>query len=186
MTATAPLDAIRAFIAQHAIPLEPELLRRPFRDLLPALDALRAEVRNQGLWAPHLPREQGGLGLTLPAFAEVSAVLGESPIGHYLFNCQAPDVGNQELLLTHGTPEQRATWLAPLVRGEIRSCFAMTEPEFAGSNPVWMDTHAVRDGDAYVITGHKWFTSSADGAAFTIVMAVTDPAAAPHRRASQI
>ncbi|MFM8567194.1 MAG: acyl-CoA dehydrogenase family protein [Gemmatimonadota bacterium] len=186
MTATAPLDAIRAFIAQHAIPLEPELLRRPFRDLLPALDALRAEVRNQGLWAPHLPREQGGLGLTLPAFAEVSAVLGESPIGHYLFNCQAPDVGNQELLLAHGTSEQRATWLAPLVRGEIRGCFAMTEPEFAGSNPVWMDTRAVRDGDAYVITGHKWFTSSADGAAFTIVMAVTDPAAAPHQRASQI
>jgi len=100
----------------------------------------------------------------------VSAVLGESPIGHYLFNCQAPDVGNQELLLAHGTPAQRATWLDPLVRGEIRSCFAMTEPEFAGSNPVWMETRAVRDGDAYVLTGHKWFTSSADGAAFTIVM----------------
>ena len=186
MTAAAPLDAIRAFITQHAIPLEPELQRRPFRELVPALEALRAEVRRRGLWAPHLPPEHGGLGLTLPAFAEVSAVLGESPIGHYLFNCQAPDVGNQELLLAHGTSEQRATWLAPLVRGEIRSCFAMTEPEFAGSNPVWMDTRAVRDGDAYVITGHKWFTSSADGAAFTIVMAVTDPDASPHRRASQI
>jgi len=186
MTVAPPLDAIRAFIAQHAIPLEPEFLGRPFRDLLPTLEELRAEVRRQGLWAPHLPREQGGLGLSLPAFAEVSALLGESPIGHYLFNCQAPDVGNQELLLSHGTPAQRATWLDPLVRGEIRSCFAMTEPEFAGSNPVWMETRAVRDGDAYVITGHKWFTSSADGAAFTIVMAVTDPEAAPHRRASQI
>ncbi len=186
MTVAPPLDAIRAFIAQHAIPLEPAFLGRPFRDLLPTLEGLRAEVRRQGLWAPHLPREQGGLGLSLPAFAEVSAVLGESPIGHYLFNCQAPDVGNQELLLAHGTPAQRATWLDPLVRGEIRSCFAMTEPEFAGSNPVWMETRAVRDGDTYVITGHKWFTSSADGAAFTIVMAVTDPDAAPHRRASQI
>ena len=186
MTVTAPLDAIRAFVLQHAIPLEPEFLRRPFRDLLPVLAELRAEVRRQGLWAPHLPREHGGLGLPLPAFAEVSAVLGESPIGHYLFNCQAPDVGNQELLLAHGSPEQRARWLAPLVAGEIRSCFAMTEPEFAGSNPVWMATRAERDGDAYVLTGHKWFTSSADGAAFTIVMAVTDPDAAPHRRASQL
>ena len=95
MTVAPPLDAIRAFIAQHAIPLEPAFLGRPFRDLLPTLEGLRAEVRRQGLWAPHLPREQGGLGLSLPAFAEVSAVLGESPIGHYLFNCQAPDVGNQ-------------------------------------------------------------------------------------------
>ena len=126
------------------------------------------------------------MGLALPAFGEVSAVLGESPIGHYLFGCNAPDIGNQELLLAHGSDAQRAQWLAPLARGEIRSCFAMTEPEYAGSNPVWMDTRAVPDGSDYVITGHKWFTSSADGAAFTIVMAVTDPAAPPHQRASQI
>jgi acyl-CoA dehydrogenase len=186
MPADAPLDAIRDFIARKAIPLEPAFLQRPIRELLPTLEALRAEVRRLGLWAPHLPRAQGGLGLSLPAFAEVSAVLGESPLGHYLFNCQAPDVGNQELLLAHGTPDQQARWLDPLVRGEIRSCFAMTEPEFAGSNPVWMATRAVREGDSYRLSGHKWFTSSADGAAFTIVMAVTDPEAAPHRRASQI
>lgn len=166
--------------------MEREFLSRPFRELLPALGALRSEVKAAGLWAPHLPREYGGLGLSLPEFGELSAVLGESPIGHYLFNCQAPDIGNQELLLTHGTPAQRAQWFEPLARGEIRSCFAMTEPEFAGSNPVWMDTQAVRDGDDYVITGHKWFTSSAEGAAFTIVMAVTDPSAPPHKRASQI
>jgi len=186
MSATAPLDAIRDFIARKAIPLESAFLQRPIRELLPTLEALRAEVRRLGLWAPHLPREHGGLGLSLPAFAEVSAVLGESPLGHYLFNCQAPDVGNQELLLAHGTPDQQARWLGPLVRGEIRSCFAMTEPEFAGSNPVWMATRAVREGDSYRLSGHKWFTSSADGAAFTIVMAVTDSEAAPHRRASQI
>jgi len=186
MPADAPLDAIRDFIARKAIPLEPAFLQRPIRELLPTLEALRAEVRRLGLWAPHLPRAQGGLGLSLPAFAEVSAVLGESPLGHYLFNCQAPDVGNQELLLAHGTPDQQARWLGPLVRGEIRSCFAMTEPEFAGSNPVWMATRAVREGDTYRLSGHKWFTSSADGAAFTIVMAVTDSEAAPHRRASQI
>jgi acyl-CoA dehydrogenase len=186
MSATAPIDAIRDFIARQAIPLESAFLQRPIRELLPTLEALRAEVRRLGFWAPHLPREHGGLGLSLPAFAEVSAVLGESPLGHYLFNCQAPDVGNQELLLAHGTPDQQARWLGPLVRGEIRSCFAMTEPEFAGSNPVWMAARAVREGDSYRLSGHKWFTSSADGAAFTIVMAVTDPEAAPHRRASQI
>lgn len=181
-----PVAEIRAFLAAHALPMEREYLSRPFRDLVPQLNVLRAKVKELGLWAPHLPREHGGLGLTLPEFAQVSAVLGETPIGHYLFNCQAPDIGNQELLLAHGSAAQRERWFGPLSRGEIRSCFAMTEPEFAGSNPVWMATTAVRDGDDYVITGHKWFTSSAEGAAFTIVMAVTDPAAPPHRRASQI
>jgi acyl-CoA dehydrogenase len=180
------VQEIRGFLEARAIPLERAFLQRPFRDLVPQLAALRAEVKRANLWAPHLPREHGGLGLTLPEFAQVSAVLGETPIGHYLFNCQAPDIGNQELLLSHGTPAQRAQWFEPLARGEIRSCFAMTEPEFAGSNPVWMDTQARREDDAYVITGHKWFTSSADGAAFTIVMAVTAPAAPPHKRASQI
>jgi acyl-CoA dehydrogenase len=113
--------------------------------------------------------------------------LGWTPFGPYVCNCQAPDVGNMELLLQFGTPSQHARFLQPLVRGEVRSCFAMTEPEHAGSNPVVMSTRAVRDGDELVITGHKWFTSSADGAAFAVVMAVTDPeATAPHRRASQI
>jgi acyl-CoA dehydrogenase len=182
----APLDGIREFLESHAFPMEREFLSRPFAELVPDLRTLRAEVKRRGLWAPHLPRAHGGLGLTLPEFAHVSAVLGETPIGHYLFNCQAPDVGNQELLLSHGSAAQRERWFAPLSRGEIRSCFAMTEPEFAGSNPVWMETLALRDGDEYVITGHKWFTSSAEGAAFTIVMAVTAPDAPPHRRASQI
>lgn len=176
----------RTFLETHAHPLEREFLSKPFRELVPRLAQLREEAKRQNLWAPHLPKANGGLGLSLPEFAEISAVLGESPIGHYLFNCNAPDIGNQELLLTHGSAEQKAKWFEPLARGEIRSCFAMTEPEFAGSNPVWMDTRAVREGDEYVITGHKWFTSSADGAAFTIVMAVTDPDAPPHKRASQI
>ena len=130
------LAEIGAFLRTHLFPLERELLSRPFSELLPQLRELRAEVKRLGLWAPHLPSEMGGLGLTLPEFAHVSAVLGESPIGHYLFNCNAPDIGNQELLLSHGSAEQRERWLGPLVRGEIRSCFAMTEPEFAGSNPV--------------------------------------------------
>jgi len=181
-----PLREIREFLHTHAHPMEREFLSRPFHELVPRLKELRAEVKRLGLWAPHLPRDLGGLGLALPEFAEVSAVLGESPIGHYLFNCNAPDIGNQELLLSHGSAEQKERWLLPLARGEIRSCFAMTEPEYAGSNPIWMDTRAVRDGDEYVITGHKWFTSSAEGAAFTIVMAVTAPDAPPHQRASQI
>lgn len=186
MSAAPPLDRIRAFLETHALPLEREFLARPFAELVPRLAGLRAEVKRLGLWAPHLPRDLGGLGLPLPEFGEVSAVLGESPIGHYLFGCNAPDIGNEELLLAHGSDLQKERWLVPLARGEIRSCFAMTEPEFAGSNPVWMATTAVRDGDAYVIDGHKWFTSSAEGAAFTIVMAVTAPDAPPHQRASQI
>jgi alkylation response protein AidB-like acyl-CoA dehydrogenase len=89
--------------------------------------------------------------------------------------------------MEHGTPEQKERWLAPLVRGDIRSCFSMTEPEFAGSNPVWMGTTARRDGDSWVLRGHKWFASSADGAAFAICMAVTNPEAQdPYRRASMI
>ena len=180
------LASIGAFLATRALPMERALLQGEFRDLLPALAEQRAEVRRRGLWAPFLPTALGGLGLSLVEYAEVSALLGTTPIGHYLFNCQAPDVGNMELLHAHGTPEQQRRWLVPLAAGEIRSCFSMTEPDHPGSNPVWMGTRAVRDGDDYVITGRKWFTSSADGAAFAIVMAVTDPDAPPHRRASQL
>lgn len=180
------LRDIGSFLDERVHPMEREFLNTPFIELEPRLDALRAEVKVRGLWAPHLPRELGGRALSLMDFAHVSALLGESPIGHYLFNCQAPDIGNTELLHSHGSPAQQERWLALLAAGEIRSCFAMTEPEFAGSNPVHMATRAVRDGDEYVITGHKWFTSSADGAAFTICMAVTDSDAAPHKRASQI
>ena len=154
---------------------------------LPRLEEKRKQVKALGLWAPHLPKEMGGPGLTLPEFARISEELGRTPLGHYLFNCQAPDIGNMEILMAYGTAEQKATWLAPLVRGEVRSCFSMTEPEYAGSNPVWMATTARKDGDDYVIDGHKWFTSAADGAAFAIVMAITNPdAESPHLRASQI
>jgi alkylation response protein AidB-like acyl-CoA dehydrogenase len=116
----------------------------------------------------------------------VSQELGQTPFGHFAFNCQAPDAGNIEILLDHGTPEQKEKFLMPLLRGEIRSCFSMTEPEHAGSNPTIMSTTAVREGDSYIIDGHKWFTSSADGAAFAVVMAITNPEASRHARASQI
>jgi alkylation response protein AidB-like acyl-CoA dehydrogenase len=109
------------------------------------------------------------MGLDLMAHAQVSEELGRSPLGHYALNCQAPDAGNMEILHAFGTDEQKAQWLAPLVAGEIRSCFSMTEVDRPGSNPTWLDTRAVRDGDSWVIDGHKWFTSSADGARFAIV-----------------
>jgi alkylation response protein AidB-like acyl-CoA dehydrogenase len=180
------LGRFRRFVDEELIPLEPRLLSEGFVACLPELEEKREAVERLGLWAPHLPKEHGGMGLGLMEFAYVSEVLGRTPIGHYAFHCQAPDVGNMELLMEHGTLEQKKRFLEPLAAGEIRSCFAMTEPEHAGSNPVWMSTTARSDGDDYVIDGHKWFTTSADGAAFTIVMAVTNPDAEPHGRASQI
>jgi alkylation response protein AidB-like acyl-CoA dehydrogenase len=181
------LAQIRAFAREELYPLEPQLLQQGFGAVLPALRQKREQVKALGLWAPHLPRELGGMGLPLAEFAHVSEVLGQTPLGHYAFNCQAPDVGNMEILHKFGTEAQQERFLRPLARGEIRSCFAMTEPEHAGSNPVWMSTTALKEGHDYVINGHKWFTTAADGAAFSIVMAVTNPAAeSRHRRASQI
>ena len=181
------LSKIHEFLREEVFPLERDFLSRPFRELVPVLQEKRARVKELGMWAPQLPGEYGGLGLRLTEFARVSEELGSTPIGHYLFNCQAPDAGNLEVLIEHATPEQKEKFLWPLVRGEVRSCFSMTEPEHPGSNPTWMSTRAVKDGEDYVINGHKWFTSSADGAAFAIVMAVTSPdEPRPHRRASQI
>ena len=180
------LDHVREIVRSELVPLEADLLAERFGRLMPALDRVRERVRREGIWAPFLPREVGGMGLPLAAFARVSEELGRSPLGHYAFHCHAPDVGNLELLLHHGSEEQKERWLRPLARGEIRSCFAMTEPEHAGSNPVHLSTTARRDGGDYVIDGRKWFVTAADGAAIAIVMAVTDPDAPPHRRASQI
>jgi acyl-CoA dehydrogenase len=181
------LHRIREFLQAECYPFEPDFLSHTFKELLPRLEEKRRKVRELGLWTPQLPEEHGGLGLSLLEFAEVSEELGRTPVGHYLFNCQAPDVGNMEVLLEHATPEQKELYLWPLARGEVRSCFSMTEPEHPGSNPVWMSTTAVADGDDYVINGHKWFTSSAEGAKFAIVMAITNPEAeSPYKRASQI
>jgi alkylation response protein AidB-like acyl-CoA dehydrogenase len=180
------VEALRRFVDEEIVPLEPLALSQGFGAVRPELDRLRGKARALRLFAPHMPQEIGGAGLSLADFAHAAEVLGRSPLGHYVFNCQAPDAGNMELLLHHGTAEQKERWLAPLVRGEIRSCFGMTEPDYPGSNPVWMGTTARREGDDYVLDGRKWFTSSADGAAFCIVMAITDPGAAPHARASQI
>ncbi|HTR49577.1 MAG TPA: acyl-CoA dehydrogenase family protein [Kofleriaceae bacterium] len=177
------LARVEQFVADHVIPAE-HALADGFDEA--ALAPLRARCKEAGLWGPQIPKELGGLGLTLVEHALVSERLGRSPLGHYAFGAQAPDAGNLEILHKYGTPEQKARWLEPLARGDIRSCFSMTEPENPGSNPTMLSCTARRDGDHYVIDGHKWFTSSADGAAFAIVMAVTNPEAAPHGRASMI
>jgi acyl-CoA dehydrogenase len=178
-------NIVRGFMEKEVYPLEQALRQQGFEALLPILTEKRERARETGLWAAHLPEELGGAGLSLTEFAHMSEELGKSPLGHYIFNVQAPDVGNMELLMTHGSPEQKERYLLPLARGEIRSCFTMSEPEFAGSNPVWMGTTAHREGDEWVLRGHKWFASSADGAAFAICMAITSPDAANvYRRAS--
>jgi acyl-CoA dehydrogenase len=183
----AMLETARRFVREELVPVERRLLQHPWAEIEPTLNALRVRARALGLWAPFLPEAYGGLGMPLDAFARLSEVLGWTPFGHYVCNCQAPDVGNMELLLQFGTPLQQRRFLEPLARGEIRSCFAMTEPEHAGSNPVMLSTTAVRYGNDWLLNGHKWFTSSADGAAFTVVMAVTDAAESRrHFRASLV
>ena len=181
------LPKIKAFVETELYPLETaDNLMNNFSYVLPVLNQKRHLVKQAGLWGLHLPEEDGGLGLTLCEFGQISEVLASSPFGHYVFNTQAPDIGNTELMHKYAPKHLKDQYLKPLMEGEIRSCFSMTEPEFAGSNPTRMGTTAVKDGDDYVINGHKWFTSSADGAAFAVVMAVTNPDAAPHKRASQI
>ena len=141
--------------------------------------ALRDEAKAAGLWAPHMPVEWGGMGLGPLAMAFVSAECGRTQLGAYVLNCHAPDEGNMHTLLHFATKEQGEKYLRPLVDGKVRSCFAMTEPEVAGSDPTGIRTHAERDGDHWVINGHKWFISGARGATFAIVIARTDPDADP-------
>jgi acyl-CoA dehydrogenase len=175
------------FLQELVYPLEMEAIYGSFRAQLPKLNELRSLAKKEGLFAPHLDKAEGGVGLNLMDFAAISEILGKSPLGHYVFNCNAPDIGNMELMHRFASPYLKEKFLGPLQRGELRSCFAMTEPENPGSNPIHLSTLAVEDGNDYIINGHKWFTSSADGAAFTIVMAVTDPENPnPYQRASMI
>ena len=172
----------RAFMEEHVYPNE----RALHADDAELIRSLQAKAKEQGLWAPHVPPEAGGTGQGFLAYAHLNEEIGRSTYAQLVFGCQAPDAGNAEIVHLFGTDEQKEHWLKPLVAGEIRSFFSMTEPEVPGSDPTTLRTKAVRDGDEWVIDGHKWFSSGADGAAFGIVMAVTDPEAEPHRRASQI
>ncbi len=180
-------NTIKEFVEKELFSLEPWILNSSWEEKLPKLNELREKVKKMGLWLPQIPKKYGGLGLTLEQHGEVSEILGASPYGFYVFNCQAPDAGNMEILIEFGTEEQKEKYLNPLLDGKIRSCFAMTEPNFAGSNPVNMGTIATKENDNYIINGHKWFTSSFDGAKFAIVMLISDPNNEnPYKKASQI
>jgi acyl-CoA dehydrogenase len=182
---TERLEQVRAFMSERVIPNEQAIERQDEAGEL-LLAHLQDEVRELGLWAPHIPPEAGGSGTGFLDYAYLNEHIGRSFFGQLVFGCQAPDAGNGEILHLFGTDEQKERWLHPLVAGQIRSFFSMTEPEVPGSDPTTLRTRAVRDGDDWVIDGHKWFSSSAEGAAFGIVMAVTDPDAGPHARATQI
>jgi acyl-CoA dehydrogenase len=178
-------DRYRAFMEERLYPVERALDAED--DAAEALvSELREAARDAGLWAPHLPPEAGGTGQGFLTYAYLNEAIGRSVWAQLVFGCQAPDAGNGEILHLFGTDEQKERWLRPLVAGELRSFFSMTEPDVSGSDPTGLKTRAVRDGDEWVIDGRKWFSSGAEGAGFGIVMAVTDPDAEPHRRATQI
>ena len=170
---------------EHVYPNE-EALSREDDASEALLSELRAGAKQAGLWAPHLPPEAGGTGLGFLAYASLNEEIGRVVWAQIIFNCQAPDAGNGEILHLYGTESQKERFLRPLVDGDVRSFFSMTEPDVSGSDPTGLRTTAVLDGDEWVIDGRKWFSSGAEGAAFAIVMAVTDPDAEPRNRMSQI
>jgi len=181
------LPRVEAFLQRELYPIEMELVQMPFGEAALILEEKRQLVKNQNLWGLQFSEAEGGFGLNLVEFGQLSEIMARTPFGHYAFNCQAPDIGNMELIIHHASGEIKERFLEPLKDGKIRSCFSMTEPEFAGSNPTRMATSARQEGEYYVINGHKWFTTSADGAAFAIVMVITDPDEPnPYKRASQI
>lgn len=176
----------KAFLEKELYPLEIALVNIPFSEAEPILQQKRDLAKKQKLWAPYLSEKDGGAGLTLTEFGQISEIMGTTPLAHYVFNCNAPDIGNIELLHRHASPALKKKFLEPLTHGKIRSCFSMTEPGSAGSNPVKLETTAIREGNVYVINGHKWFTTAADGASFAIVMAISNASASPYERASMI
>jgi acyl-CoA dehydrogenase len=178
------LDWMNEFVERELWPLETILDELTSVGLDEIVRPLQEEVRRRGLWAAHLPPELGGQGFGQVKLALMHEILGTTAMAPTVFGNQAPDSGNGEIIALAGTPEQKRRFLDPLLAGELRSAFSMTEPEVAGSDPTLLRTRARRDGDEYVIDGHKWFSSNASRADFLIVMAVTDPEGPRHQRAS--
>jgi acyl-CoA dehydrogenase len=186
-------DRVREFMDEHIYPAEVEIetaldrevdATTPFPEILVGI---REEAKAAGLWNLFLPDAEDGPGLSNLDYGIVNEEIGRCSIpAAYAFNCQPPDSGNMEILVAHANKAQREKWLTPLLEGEIRSCFSMTEPDTAGSDPTGLGLRAERDGDEWVINGRKWWTTNALGASVAIVMAVTDPEAAPHKRATMI
>ena len=188
------LERIKEFNEEHVYPVEMELLRALDEEVTvetgraypQGLVELRERAKAEGLWNLFMPDERFGAGLANWEYGMLCEEMGRSPIAPMVYNCSAPDTGNMEILAEHGTPQQIEQWLRPLLDGDIRSCFSMTEPNTSGSDPTGLSTRAELDGDEWVINGHKWFTSGAVGASIAIAMVVSDPDAAPHKRASMI
>jgi acyl-CoA dehydrogenase len=165
---------VRAYVSEDVLPAEAEIADP--EDVLGSWDVverLRDRARARGIFTPHLPEDYGGLGVGPLGMALISQELGTAPLGALGMNCMAPDEGNMHTLLIAGSEEHRERWLRPLAEGTIRSCFAMTEPDVASSDPTNLETTAQRDGDTYVLNGRKWCITGARGAAFAIVVAKT-------------
>jgi len=184
---------LTAFMNEHVYPNE-LLFRRQIAEgdrwqPTAIVEDLKPKARAAGLWNLFLPGSEHGAGLTNMEYAPLCEIMGRSPVfAPEVFNCSAPDTGNMEVLVRYGTPEQRERWLQPLLAGKIRSCFAMTEPDVASSDATNIKSTIVRDGDYYVVNGHKWWTSGAGDprCKIAIFMGKTNPAAPRHQQQSMI
>jgi acyl-CoA dehydrogenase len=178
------LDWMEEVVRTRIWPLEPIAFELTPAEIHDALADIKTEAQSRGLWAAHLPAELGGSGYGQVRLGLMHEILGTSPLGPLAFGCQAPDSGNSEILALAGTDSQKHKYLYPLLAGNLRSGFSMTEPDTAGSDPTTLATRATSDGGDYVINGRKWFTTNGSVADFLIVMAVTNPCESPYRRAS--
>jgi acyl-CoA dehydrogenase len=182
---------LQAFMDEHVYPNErrfEEEVQKNRWSPAKVIEELKGKARAAGLWNLFLPDDAGGAGLTNLEYAPLCEIMGRSPMSPEIFNCSAPDTGNMEVLARYGTPEQRERWLKPLLAGEIRSCFAMTEPAVASSDATNIQASIVRDGGEYVLNGRKWWTSGAGDprCEVAIFMGKTDPAAPAHRQQSMV
>jgi acyl-CoA dehydrogenase len=184
---------LEAFMAAHVLPAEAGIAAHAADpatrwSVPPVVEALKAKARAEGLWNLFLPDPARGAGLSNLEYAPLAEVMGRSLVAPEVFNCNAPDTGNMEVLLHYGSPQQQARWLEPLLEGRIRSAFAMTEPEVASSDATNIAATITRDGDDYVVDGRKWWTTGATDprCAVFIVMGVSNPDAEPHRRHAMI
>ncbi len=180
------LDWMRDFVREEIWPIETVFEELGQEGFERAIEPLREQVKERGLWAAHLPPDLGGQGFGQVKLGLMHEILGSSVFAPSVFGNAAPDSGNSEVLAMAGTEDQKEQYLYPLLNGDLRSAFSMTEPENAGSDPTLLQTTAVLEGDEWVINGHKWFSSNASVADFLIVMAVTDPDAHKYQRASML
>src|SRR6516165_8673937 len=183
---------LEAFMAEEIYPNEEALFAQVNEgdrwQPVPIMEELKAKARGQGLWNLFLPESEYGAGLTNLEYAPLCEIMGRSPMAPEVFNCSAPDTGNMEVLVRYGTPEQKERWLKPLLAGEMRSCFAMTEPDVASSDATNIQARIIRQGSEYIINGRKWWTSGAGDprCQIAIFMGKTDPTAAQHKQQSMI